>query len=303
MIKTITVPSGIGDNIWILQKLINANEQFKFILPGNNPRRGKQIFDLLPQIGTAEYGANMPFAQIKRSNRQLLLKNWAQYHGQQSFILEANTHLEAGRRIEEWLPDLPTSFRFEWQTSEEDKDNADVICSDIEFNKVNDKMQSVSVVRKNCIGIYASAYSTQRAWGFWNEQQWLELIKLCSKDYTYVIIGAEWDTDLGTNLIRSLSRLGYKYVNTIGQSLGTVIEIMKRLHYFFSFPSGLGILATTVDCPVTMFYPSGKNGAPDLRPMINAWALPEAIEIGRYKGAAFCTPEQIYKWCKENKWV
>lgn len=282
--KNITVAAGVGDNIWVLQKLIQAQEQFNFIIPGNNPRRGKQVFDLLPQIGTAQYGDPMPFAHIKRKNAQAAFGTWHNIKKFHDFTLEANTHLEHGKRIEQWLPDLPTTFRIDWATTQADKYYG-------------------ATIPENAIGIYGSAYSTQRAWGFWDEKEWLKLIKLCGPDYTYVIIGAEWDTDLGRNLMALLAKEKIKYVNTIGQSLGTVIEIMKRLHYFFSFPSGLGILATTVNCPVTMFYPNGRNSGADLRPMINAWAAPEDIESGIYKGCEFCTPEQIFKWCKENKWV
>ena len=53
--KTFKVCTGIGDNIWLFQKLLNTEEKYKFLIPKNEPQRGKQVFDLLPQIGTAEY--------------------------------------------------------------------------------------------------------------------------------------------------------------------------------------------------------------------------------------------------------
>lgn len=279
--KQITVPSGIGDNIWILQKLINAEEKFNFILPGNIPQRGKQIFDLLPEIGTAEYNGNIPFREIKRLNKERPFKYWRTLSKFNTFFLEANTHLENGNRIEQFLPDLPTTYKFNWVTTAAEKEYA---------------LQTFTKKNKY-IGIYTSAYSTQRSWGFWDEQKWFDLIKLCGKDYTYVIIGALWDKDLTTGLMALLTKHKYKFINTVGETLGTVIETMKNLHYFFSFPSGLGILATTINCPVTMFYPE------HLKLMINAWASRDDIELGSYKGCLFCEPDEIYKWCKENKWV
>lgn len=281
--KTIHVPSGLGDCIWILQKLLNTQEQFHFILPGNKPRRGAQLFDLLPQIGTAEYGDNMPFANIKRKDASAIYKNWGRIR-QNDFFLEANTHLEKGIRIEHWLPDLPTTYNIQYSTSDDDKLYAETITSkhDAEY-----------------IGIYGSAYSTQRAWGFWNEDGWFELIELMYRrrpDFIFVIIGADWDNDLGAQLIQKLHLTKIPYINTIGQSLGTVVEILLRLKYFIGFPSGLSILNETLQKDGVMFYP------PHLKPMMNAWAHPERIESGAYKGCQFCTPKEIFNWIdKEYK--
>lgn len=279
--KQVVVPAGIGDNIWILMKLINAEEEFCFNLPNSHPQRGKQIFDLLPQIGIAQYRSNIPFALIKRNNSERAFRVWRNIQKLNHITLEANTHLEEGKRIESWLPDLNVTFKIDWQTSEDDKENVAT-----GFNNTT-----------KYIGIYCSAYNTQRSWGFWDENKWLQLIKLCGKDYTYVIIGAQWDIDLGRNLVKLLKREKIKYIDTIGKGLGEVVEIMKILHYFFSFPSGLGILATTVNCPVAMFYPK------HLTHMINAWASHADIETGAYKGCLFCEPDEIYKWCKEKKFV
>lgn len=274
--RQILVPAGIGDNIWLLMKLINSGEKFDFHLPGGSPQRGKQIFDLLPQVSaSAKYVDNFPYSKIMSGNIQNHKRNWSEIT-EKEFVLSANAWLENGKRIEKFLPDLKTSFRINWDLSTADKS----------YELLNKGLKY--------IGIYGSAYSTQRAWGFWDENKWLELIKMCGKEYVYIIIGAKWDLDLGSNLIKLLRKYNILHINTIGESLATVTHIMKQLHYFFSFPSGLGILATTVECPVTMFYP------PHLKNMINAWASPEDIESTNYKGCLFCTPEEIYSWCKEN---
>jgi ADP-heptose:LPS heptosyltransferase len=203
------------------------------------------------------------------------------------FTLVANEHLENGHRIEDFLGDLPTSFRVDWTTSKEDRKYAQDLVA-----KANKKDPV------NLMGIYASAYNTARNWGFWDEHKWFELIKSVhehDKSFVFVLIGAEWDTDLAQNLLKLMWEAEIPYVNTVGATLGAVIEVMKKLHYFFAFPSGLGILAPTVNCPVTMFYP--KN----LEPMINAWASPEDIETGLYHGTLFCEPEEAFKWAVENK--
>lgn len=277
-LRQIKVCAGIGDNIWLLQKLVNApnHERFLFDLPDGEPQRGKQIFDLCPQVSAeARYIPGLSYGKIYSHNIQNTHAFFRDIE-ERDFFLSCNHHLETGKRIEDFLPDLDTSFRMNWNTN---------------------GCVSPLVTGKKYIGIYTSAYSTVRSWGFWNEYKWIQLIKLVNRhnpDYVFVIIGAKWDTDLSTKLMHQLDKYGIAYVNTIGQNLGTVIEMMKQLKYFFSFPSGLGILAPTVACPVAMFYP------PHLVPMINAWASLEDIESGLYKGCQFCEPHHIFEWAAKN---
>lgn len=270
--RTIKVPPGIGDNIWLLMKLVNAHERFKFELPNGKPQRGHQIFELLPSVSTGAFYKPFLYKDVKRGNIYHQKKWWWQIK-ETSFYLSMNEHLEQGRRIEDFLPDLPVSYRLQYDVES---------CPDPKLP-----------IGKKLIGLYGSSYSTTRKWGFWDEDQWLELARLLyTRDPAihFVIIGAEWDLDLGRNLVRFLEQEQIPFTNTIGQSLGTVIKILCQLHYFFSFPSGLGVLAATVDCPVTMFYP------PHLHLMMNAWADPEAISNHRYKGCQFCSPREIFDW-------
>jgi hypothetical protein len=279
MNRKITVPAGIGDNIWLLMKLINTGEKFDFQLPDGKPQRGKQIFDLLPGVSAScEYVPNLTYKKLAKQNIQNKKKNWKDI-SEKSFSLSMNEHLEQGNRIEEFLPDLSTTFKINWDTN--------IFTPYVEQDLPN---------TSNYIGLYGSSYSTSRAWGFWDEHKWLELAKLIhahNPEYVFVIIGAEWDLDLGRNLVTLLEKNNIPHINTIGNELGYVIELMKRLKYFFSFPSGLGILAPTVDCPVTMFYP------PHLIKMMNTWASLEDIQSGQYKGCQFCEPKKIFDLCIE----
>lgn len=280
--RQVKVCAGIGDNIWLLQKLINAKERFAFELPDGKPQRGKQIFDLLPSVSaSATYVPGLSYATVDENNIQ---KAYALFKdipsSTKDFFLTCNKHLEDGKRIEEFFPDLDTSFRIDWKTDQY-KLNVDTNFPD----------------HTKYIGIYTSSYSTLRNWGFWNERKWFDLIHMINKldkGYVFVIIGAMWDIDVVRKLVQLLSAHKIKFINTVGEPLGSVIEIMKRLHYFFSFPSGLGILAPTVGCPVTMYYPE------HLKLMMNAWADPKDISSGLYKGCQFCEPHQSYGWCIEN---
>jgi len=278
MPRTIKTNPGIGDALWVLQKLINTGEKFHWQIHDGNPRRGKQIFDLLPQITeSCEYKPGLQYSVIKPNNIARHINVWTAIR-QDDFCLSANEHLEAGRRIETFLPDLPTSYELPFQTQEWEL-------------AVKERFKAGPY-----IGIYASAYSTARNWGFWTEEGWLKLIQLVKgliPEATFVLIGAEWDAELAANLRNLLQRHHIAYVSTIGQPLGYVIEMMKVLAYGFYFPSGLGILSGLLHRPSVMFYP------PALPKLANTWVDPVIIADGSFKECQFCTPEKIFAWVRD----
>lgn len=273
----------MGDCAWVLSRIQSVGETFNFIIPDGLPQRGKQIFDLLPQIANScTYGSGLSYRKIDENNILHSRTYWAKII-EKKFYLSANTHLETGNRIEKFLPDLPVSYTLNFQTT--DKDNM----------KARGLMNEV----KHYVGIYTSAYGTTRNWGFWDEKLWFELIERVYRkrmDSVFVIIGASWDVDLSNKLMDMLLNAKIPFINTVGQPLPVVIEIMKLLDYGFYFPSGLPIIGEYIKVKGSvMFYP------PHLRKMINSWADLERTESGVFKECLFCTPKEIFNWCIENK--
>lgn len=280
--RQITVPAGIGDNVWLIQKLINQREKIHFVLPGQNPQRGKQIFDLCPQlVNTAVYSRDR-----KITYKYLSEKNIARTHNRwdkikySHFFLSCNDHLEQGNRLDDFLLDLPISYTIDWNT----KHFAPEVES--EFKTFEFK-----------IGIYGSSYSTSRAWGFWQENEWLELIlkiHAINPKITFIIIGAEWDLDLGVKLINRLKANNISCFDTVGKPLAYVVEVMKRLDYAFYFPSGLPILSETLTqkTACTMFYPS------HLKRMIGTWRNPDRGIL--FNETLFCSPDEIFNFVKND---
>lgn len=279
-LRAVGVCAGIGDNIWLIQKLRHTGEKFAFCMTSDEPKRGKQIFDLVPDVtGYFEYGRFDGF-KVLGNNIQDRIPEWKDIH-HKAFYLSINHHLEIGRRIEEFLPDLPVSFRIDWKTSE--------------FEKM---LATKSLAQPGpYIGLYGSSYSSIRSWNFWKAPEWTELavsVKALIPSARFVVIGASFDTDLANDLVLSLRRLGIPVTPIVGMALGTVVEVMKKLSYFFSFPSGLAMLATTIGCPTLMFYPK------HLEPMIDAWADPQDIASLAYKGMLFCQPDQAMRWVRDE---
>jgi ADP-heptose:LPS heptosyltransferase len=275
---------GIGDTVWLFMKLVNQKERFHWKIGDGTPQRGHQIFELFPQlVESFEY---IPQSGYKKVKRNAFSGKWSQ--APERFYLEANTWLEEGKRIEKFLPDLPTSFKLEYASTKEEHDKARDLL-------LKDDCNYRSAIH-SYIGIYTSAYSNARHWGGWEAKEWLELIKLIqdyNKKYKFVFIGADYDIGVSQEVMYQMKK--DSYINTIGQPLPVVIEILKRLDCFIGFPSGLSIIHETLAAKQTvMFYPK------HLTKLINAWPDPERIANGSYKGCLFCEPKQIFDWMINN---
>lgn len=283
-LKTITVPAGLGDFTWMAMKLLNTGEKFHVNLPDGQPQRGHQMKDLLPNlIQTISYKPNLSYKVINNNNIQKQRKTWKRIieSGEKKFFLSANEHLEKGIRIEEWLPDLPATFKIDYDTPWEHKDLA----------------WKMVVNHGVCIGIYTSAYSNARNWNGWMAKEWINFIGRIHQvrsDATFFIIGAEYDTGTPGEIMEWMDENLVNYVNTIGQPLTVVVELLKLMDLFCGFPSGLSILNATLGKRGIMFYP------PKLERMINAWADPKMIANGDYKGCLFCEPEKIFDWLRND---
>jgi hypothetical protein len=279
--RTIKTTPGIGDTLWVIQKLINARERFNWQINAAPPQRGKQVFDLLPQLGDCQYVHGLGYNLIKARNVTKMARTWGRIRAQ-SFFLEANSHLEAGRRIEEFLPDLPTSYHLPFQTGQWAEQ---VRVEGLLFGRP-------------LIGIYASSYATSRNWGFWQAAEWFELISYLRQEFdhaVFAIIGAEWDGPLATELMNMLLVNRIPFMDTIGKPLGYVIELMKHLSYAFYFPSGLGIISGLLARPSLMFY------SPSAHPrLMRTWADPELIKSGIFTERFFCTPGDAFEHVRDN---
>lgn len=280
MNRLIRVPPGIGDSIWILQKLINAKEKFDFHLSNSLPQRGKQIFDLLPQVASScEYVPGLGYSTIK-ATASGNSEYWNE-HKDKAFTLECNSHLEAGKRIEDYLPDLPMTYKLPYVTIASDKAHASVLTP-------------VRPDRKY-VGLYTSSYNTSKNFGegFWNANEWFDFAqKISAEDnnIVFVVIGADWDMDLSSMLMTKFlaNHIPIPFVNTVGEHLSVVIEILKRLNYFIGFPSGLSIINETLHKKTFMFYPKW------LVPLSTAWPEESRIKSNDYIPQIFCTPAEAF---------
>lgn len=278
--RSIITPPGLGDFVFVAQQLIHTGERFHIIMPDGSPQRGHQLKELLPNlIASHEYRPGLSYTKIADANIQNRVKTWSRIT-EKGFYLSANAHLEAGKRIEEFLPDLPTSYKLDFHTSDHDKLIAQELLSK----------------DRRYIGIYTSAYSNARNAGGWGVEEWFKLIKLLykTKDICFVIIGAPYDVGITEDLTAQMRKEGIPFINTTGQPLGVVIELLKRFSYFAGFPSGLSIINEMLQKDGVMFYMKKDAG------IINTWANKDRIADGNIKECLFCSVEAIFDWIKNS---
>ena len=283
--RTITTAPGLGDVLWVFMKLVNQPEKFDFIFPveketvadkDNVQTRAFQLEVLLPDLMNSSIHKVIKFGRQIRPYAHR--GTWAELNGRQEMIIEANSHLEMGRRIEDFLPDLDTSFIIDFKTSNENRKEAVEILWKITGGKI--------------CGIYTSNHAKSRE--SWLIEEWVEFLNLIKKnypEYKFVFIGAEYDWPL-TGAIAS-HFAPEDYAVCVNEDLGTTIEVLKRLDLAVTFQSGISIINELIGArqTVMLYWDDQKH-----RNIIEAWPDKKRIANGQYKGAIFCPPEKIFQW-------
>lgn len=291
---------GLGDSVWIIQKLISSGEKFDFHISENKPQRGKQLFDMLPQVANScAYVPGLSYGAIRAGSKQFDGMHFADIK-MNGFNLEANYHLECGKRIEEFLPDLPTTYKLPYVTGDHGFSWTQLPRPASEKITNPEKGLPAIADQTKYVGIYGSAYSTGRAWGGWSDAEWFDLIDkmYCeNKDLIFVIIGASWDVDLASNLIPRLRKAAIPYHNTVGKPMTYVVELLKCLDYFIGFPSGLSIINETLHRKTFMFYPDPLKN--DLRKLMYSWPEQNRIDNHDYIAQTFCPPIDAFNLIKK----
>lgn len=239
---TFNVPPGIGDAVFLFQKLIHTGQKFNFNICDSNPRRGKQIFDLMPSVVQSAKYKPLHLKNLLLTSVHFDVKFFERIKDNEVHNFSFNLSLDSGSHISNLLPDLQTTYKLlPFETSQ--------------------YKERAFINHNNIIGVYCSAYKNNQNWGGWSVNNWLNICKMFYNYYDnnnkpiFVLLGADFDTDLTTNLKSELDKIGYENKLFLGDDLGLVIEVIKQFNHFLAFPSGLPILAYTYNVPTTMLYP------------------------------------------------
>jgi len=276
----IGTPSGIGDFSWIWSKLVNAGEDFQVDLADGWPHRTRPFLELLPRITESryaefQYNDVLSFATVQGLNKPGLTWEEIRAKGFGRTLIECNRHLEQGKRLEDWLPDLETDFHYEIK-GPTDRELAHV---DSIFE---DKGLLWEDLPRPFIGISAASYRGSEAWSTWDEDEWIGFLRGLQSDLggTIILLGGFWD-----DLTHVISKEGY--LDCVGKTkVSHLLEIQKRLDYFIGFSSGMGILRTVLRLPTFMMFPDHLSG------LATAWTPPEMLE-NTYGWSHWLRPDRV----------
>ena len=229
-------PAGIGDIYWILQKLARtvreAGEKLRIHAPpGNGAKfeRGKflEFIDVVESV-TPD---GIPYPE--------LIKKAQQYTALQPVMYcEANTWLESGQRLEQYMPAFPTEFVLNWQIDDAEVRRASTY---LDFSKKN-------------VFIYTSgvANNNSTSTGQWSAKEWRARVEAMRKPGVDLVwLGAHYDADIldGEYNLRAL----FDRV-VIDEPAGVVLSALRLCDAFISYQSGLSCISVVEAVPTLMLY-------------------------------------------------
>jgi hypothetical protein len=282
---TFGLPSGIGDVSWAYSKLVHLGPQAYQIADGW-PHRTVPFMELLPgvidlppdpsgKINKDVHYGQFSFQDIVNFEHLQEIETtpkWADIAKKNLGVtlIQPNRHLEMGRRLEDWCPDLPTDFHYQIDISAEDSIKA--------RNKLVGKP-------KPWTGISAASYRGSEAWKTWGYGEWSPFLKKYHQEVggTIFLLGGFWD-----DLTDTLAADGW--TSLVGKtSVGTVIETLRLLDYYIGFSSGLGVIRTVLKKNAFMLWPDFQAE------LSTSWAPPDMLENGTYVAQLWRPHELVFK--------
>lgn len=277
------VPSGIGDVSWIYSKLKCLGKNLWTVADGW-PHRTAPFMNLLPQVERAEYG-QFQYSDILRMEDHHGIVNGCTWKDVErldimNMYIECNRHLEAGRRLEDWLPDLPTDFHY------------NICIDDAERNRASRLLANIP---RPIWGISAASYRGSEAWETWNLEAWQDFLERWEAlaGGSVLLMGGFWD-----DLTSALSENG-RYHNIVGKTnVPTMISLLEQIDGYIGFSSGMGILRTVLTKPAFMMWPKHQVE------LSTSWAPREMLEDGRYIASQWMKPREVFalatSWHRSN---
>jgi hypothetical protein len=292
-LRTIVVPSGIGEFQWSWTKYLNvADEDFCILGLDGAPRRLHQFCELHPRIKAFGFTTAFDYTSIRAWQKEFKLDTWESVRSQfdlgQMVALACNPHLEAGRPLAEWMPDLATTYRYKLELSEEHRR----IAQRYLLTKRHDDV---------LIGISCASYRGADAWKTWHATAWLEFLGLIQKEVPnakFVLIGGSWD-DLTASVYDEDSGLRWltdsRGLPPTGRtSFGAAVALLEGLDGYIGFSSGLGhVAAHNCGTPVFMLWPEHEDA------LMTSWVDPELLENGSYVPSHWHSPTEVFRRTKQ----
>lgn len=276
----IGLPSGVGDCMWAVGKLKHAGP-LHYLIADGWPYRTQPWFELLgPEVvASVDYGkfTYTDIVTFQVAQRVTSTTPWADLARQEwgQLLIEPNQHLEAGKPLADWLPDLPTDYHLRMHTSEEDQARA---------------ARLVGHLPRPITCISAASYRGSEAWKTWQYKEWSPFLRRLHAEVggSIVLMGGFWD-----DLTASLEEDGYPCL--VGKtSMGCAVEVLRHCDQFIGFSSGLGMLNVAMWGKTFLLWPDHQVA------LSTSWADPAMKEegLGTYATSLWRDPDDVWRLVK-----
>lgn len=304
--KTIICPAGIGDWSWLWSKLIAVKDEIGAVRVIDGAPRRTVPYIKCCGIEDADYDIDFPDSpSITRGQYQMILTaesamgySWHQRPTWEkikalkvdTLLIEANSHLEAGLPLSEWLPDLPVDYHYPLYVSDDDRKTG----REKTAKAITGTSREAGHTMKEgpVVGFSCASYKGADAWNTWGRKQWIDFLrKVMSLGWRPLAVGGGWD-DLTYTVACELD-LPF----TVGKtSVPEMIEQMNVLDAYIGFSSGMNVIRTVLDKPAMALWPCNKKC--DQKELSRSWAPPKMLDSGRYEAVVWRPVKDIWPVAK-----
>lgn len=276
----IAVPAGIGDTLWLMTKMQSflrklGKDKLEISVCSDSLRRADEFLSSFSFVDSVDYN-NYQILESRIVNEDgtyAYATSQPNWHREFDWFLQCNGHLEEGKRLEEWMPELETNWsvfdEYNWKDS------------DVEF--ASDFVN----VHSNYVVFYFGPKSGNTSEGhnrgpIWKPEDWATLGEhYLRKGYKVVVVGAEYD--------RSYLELvpPFEYIDLVGKlSIGKTLLLVSNAYRMVGYQSGITISAAYL----------GVKGGGFWRPYGDSISPTRFVSFRDEMASAWVPPFMLNKW-------
>lgn len=231
---TLYTPPGIGDAYWVLMKVLSTTKESIQLRVASSENFRAHFLSHIDGVDGV-YGCSTSYVKMKKL--AALRKYTKPEH---TMYLEANSWLEAGRRIETYLPTFDTSHRLNWKI-----DRASYF-------------KSKGFLGKKTIVIQTSSekFNSKADLGIgpkWSPACWVEIVRHVYErcpEVTVTWMGAKWDIGMYEMLVKEFPQMKA----AVDEPADVVMSIMRNAAGVISYQCGLSVISICEAIPTYMIY-------------------------------------------------
>lgn len=302
MLKVAITP-GIGDSLWVLTKLQSilerSGEKYAdlYVCNDGGLKRSEKFLLSFPFIKSVNYSKYSIVASpdVLPSGIFNYAAPGINWHNQYHWVLQANGHLEEGKRLEDWLPEYNINWNImdQYNYGEENLDYADKFyCLYGDYCVLYFGPES-----GNSIGV--SGHNRDQ---LWKPTEWVELVNsiIYELGINCIAVGASYDLSFYTNHLTKI-----RCANYIGQwEINRTLSVIKNAKFVLGYQSGIPITSCFMGKKAGAFWrPHGNSICVDKyvsfsEDMAHCWVPPQYKDNWLPLIYTKCSVESIVEWLK-----